>query len=63
MCKNDSMYTIDKNVIAKEIAKYEKLGEYAVARGLLIAARIAGIDIVSLRFYNKIDVEVKKSSK
>ncbi len=63
MCKDNNVYTIDKNIISKEIAKYEKLGEYSIARGLLIAAKLAGINIASLRFYNKVDTEVKKSSK
>lgn len=52
MSSEEKIYVLDEAAIVKKIAEFEKRGDYAVARGLLIAASMAGMDIASFRFYN-----------
>lgn len=61
MCEA-KVYVLKQSDIVKKIAQYEKSGEYGVARGLLIAASLAGMPVSTFKFYNATS-DVKKTSR
>lgn len=59
----DIIYSLKVEDVIDKIAEYEAEQEYGIARGIYIAAHIAGIDITSEYFYTSIQEKTKKYSR
>jgi len=58
MSRTKKEYIISTDEIMDKIAEFEHSGDYLIARGLYIAAELAGIDITSSTFSDKISKKI-----